>query len=88
MKLLKQLAFLFILCLIGEYISSILPFAFPAGIISMIILLILNFGSIFEVISQIFIWLSVALTIISLATYIMQNKKGIGFIDAFFIINK
>ena len=41
MKLLKQLAFLFILCLVGELISSVLPFAFPAGIISMIILLIL-----------------------------------------------
>ena len=41
MKLLKQLAFLFVLCLIGEIISGILPFAFPSGIISMILLLIL-----------------------------------------------
>lgn len=41
----------------------------------MIILLILNFGGIFEIISRIFIWLSVALTVISLITYIMQNKN-------------
>ena len=47
----------------------------------MIILLILNFGSIFEIISQIFIWLSVALTVISLATYIMQNKKVLSMQD-------
>lgn len=41
----------------------------------MIILLMLNFGGIFTVLIQIFIWLSVALTIISLLTYIMQNRK-------------
>ena len=40
-----------------------------------IILLILDFGGIFTVLTQIFIWLSVALTIISLLTYIMQNRK-------------
>lgn len=41
----------------------------------MIILLILNFGGAFEVLTQIFIWLSVALTVISLLTYILQNKN-------------
>ena len=41
----------------------------------MIILLMLDFGGIFVVLTQIFIWLSVALTIISLLTYIMQNRK-------------
>ena len=41
----------------------------------MIILLILDFGGIFTVLTQIFIWLSGALTIISLLTYIMQNRK-------------
>ena len=41
----------------------------------MIILLMLDFGGIFTVLTQIFIWLSVALTIISLLTYIMQNRK-------------
>ncbi len=41
----------------------------------MIILLIVDFGGIFTVLTQIFIWLSVALTIISLLTYIMQNRK-------------
>ena len=41
----------------------------------MIILLILNFGGIFVVLEQIFIWLSLALTVISLITYIWQNKS-------------
>lgn len=41
----------------------------------MIILLILNLGGVFDVIGQVFVWLSVALTVISLVTYIMQNKK-------------
>lgn len=41
----------------------------------MIILLMLDFGGIFAVLTQVFIWLSVALTIISLLTYIMQNRK-------------
>ena len=44
----------------------------------MIILLILNVGEIYGgfwyILTQIFIWLSVALTIISLVTYIMQNR--------------
>ena len=43
--------------------------------IIMIILLMLYFGGVFGVLTQIFIWLSVALTIISLLTYIMQNRK-------------
>ena len=41
----------------------------------MIILLILHFGGIFVILEQIFIWLSLALTIISLVTYIWQNKS-------------
>ncbi len=41
----------------------------------MIILLMLDFDGVFVVLTQIFIWLSVALTIISLLTYIMQNRK-------------
>ena len=42
----------------------------------MIILLLLNSDLAFmQVLTQIFIWLSVALTVISLATYIWQNKK-------------
>lgn len=40
----------------------------------MIILLILHFDGIFVTLEQIFIWLSLALTIISLITYIWQNK--------------
>ena len=40
----------------------------------MIILLILHFDGIFVILEQIFIWLSLALTIISLITYICQNR--------------
>ena len=41
----------------------------------MIILLILHFDGIFVILEQLFIWLSLALTIISLITYIWQNKS-------------
>lgn len=41
----------------------------------MIILLILNLGGIWSVVEKIFVWLSVALTVISLLTYILQNRK-------------
>lgn len=40
----------------------------------MIILLIIHFDGIFVILEQIFIWLSLALTIISLITYIWQNR--------------
>ena len=40
----------------------------------MIILLILHFDGIFVILEHIFIWLSLALTIISLITYIWQNR--------------
>ena len=40
----------------------------------MIILLILHFDGIFVILEQIFIWRSLALTIISLITYIWQNR--------------
>lgn len=43
----------------------------------MIILLILDFGGIFKTLETIFMWLSLALTVISLITYIVQNKKVI-----------
>jgi len=42
----------------------------------MIILLILHFNlSVFVILEQIFIWLSLALTVISLMTYIWQNRS-------------
>lgn len=43
----------------------------------MIILLILDFGGLFNVLETIFIWLSLVLTVISLLTYIMENRKVI-----------
>ncbi|MBQ0001622.1 MAG: CDP-diacylglycerol--glycerol-3-phosphate 3-phosphatidyltransferase [Clostridiales bacterium] len=47
----------------------------------MIILLIVNFGGFFQILSQIFIWVSLALTVISLITYIMQNKNVLSMQD-------
>lgn len=41
----------------------------------MIILLILDMGGVFDILETAFIWISLALTIISLVTYIMQNRK-------------
>lgn len=38
MNILKQLLIIFALCLCGEFISSLLPFAFPASVISLILL--------------------------------------------------
>lgn len=46
-----------------------------ASQMTMIILLILHFDGIFVTLEQLFIWLSLALTIISLITYIWQNKS-------------
>ena len=41
----------------------------------MIILLIADFGGPFDVLEQVFMWLALALTVISLADYIWKNKK-------------
>ena len=41
----------------------------------MIILLILNFDGIFHTLARVFVWISLALTVISLLTYIMENKN-------------
>ena len=38
MKILKQLLLLLVICLAGEGIAQVLPFAFPASVISMLIL--------------------------------------------------
>lgn len=47
----------------------------------MIILLLIDLGGMFDILEQIFIWLSLALTIISLVTYIWQNKSVISLQD-------
>ncbi|HJB17150.1 MAG TPA: CDP-diacylglycerol--glycerol-3-phosphate 3-phosphatidyltransferase [Candidatus Blautia excrementipullorum] len=41
----------------------------------MIILLLLHLGGVFDILEEIFIWLSLALTVISLVTYIWQNRS-------------
>ena len=41
MDILKQLFLIFFLCLCGEIISSLLPFAFPASVISLLLLFLL-----------------------------------------------
>lgn len=37
MKIMMQLAIIFLLCLIGEALAAVLPFPFPASVISMIL---------------------------------------------------
>lgn len=41
----------------------------------MIILLIANLGGIFTILEQIFMWVALILTVVSLADYIWKNKK-------------
>ncbi len=38
MKILKQLGGLFLLCMIGEVLSALLPFPLPAGVLCMVLL--------------------------------------------------
>ncbi|MBQ2614060.1 MAG: CidA/LrgA family protein [Clostridia bacterium] len=38
MKILKQLGGLFLLCIIGEILSALLPFPLPAGVLCMVLL--------------------------------------------------
>ena len=46
MKTLLQIGIVFLICLIGEIISLILPFPFPGSVIAMILLfLLLLFGA-------------------------------------------
>ena len=42
---------------------------------AMIIVLIADFGGVFDVIGEILIWIALALTLISLFDYIMKNKQ-------------
>lgn len=41
----------------------------------MILLLILDFGGFFQVAARIFVWLSLFLTVVSLVTYLVENKE-------------
>ena len=41
----------------------------------MIILMIMNLGGFFSVLEQIFVWLAVALTVISLVDYLYKNRN-------------
>lgn len=41
----------------------------------MIILLLIDLGGVFDILEQIFIWLSLALTVISLITYIWAEQE-------------
>ena len=42
---------------------------------AMIIVLIADFGGIFDIIAQILIWIALALTVISLIDYVVKNKE-------------
>lgn len=41
MKILIQLALIFGICILGDLISSILPFAFPGSVVSMLLMVLL-----------------------------------------------
>lgn len=41
MKLILQIATVFLICFIGEFISAVLPFPFPSSVIGMILLFLL-----------------------------------------------
>lgn len=41
MNLMLELGRILLICLVGEWIAAVLPFAFPASVISMILLMIL-----------------------------------------------
>lgn len=41
MRYLTQLAIIFSLCLVGDLISSLLPFSFPGSVVSMLLVLVL-----------------------------------------------
>lgn len=41
MNILKQLLIIFLLCLCGEVVSALIPFAFPASVISLLLLFLL-----------------------------------------------
>ena len=47
----------------------------------MIILLLIDLGGVFDILEQIFIWLSLALTVISLITYIWQSRSVLSMQD-------
>ena len=47
----------------------------------MIILLLIDLGGVFDILEEIFIWLSLALTVISLITYIWQNRSVLSMQD-------
>jgi len=46
--ILRQICILFAVCLAGEAISALLPFAFPASVVAMVLLLILLFSGILK----------------------------------------
>src|SRR5699024_4223569 len=48
MSVLAQLAVIFLVCLISEGICALLPIAFPAAVMAMVLLLLLLFGRAFK----------------------------------------
>ena len=41
MNVMLELALILVICLVGEWIAGLLPFAFPASVISMVLLMVL-----------------------------------------------
>ena len=48
MKILRELLIIFSICLVGQFISELLPIPFPASVLSLVILLLLLVSKIFK----------------------------------------
>lgn len=91
MKVLKQLAVILFVCMIAEVISALLPFAFPASVIAIILLFILMMCKVIKE-KQIeetadFMTANMGLVFVPLAVNMLYDLKILkGFIAPFLII--
>lgn len=81
MKIFEQFSIIFFICLVGTYISSILPFTFPGSVVSMILLFILLDKKIIKerAISTVadFLLANMAIFFVPASVAIMQNYSAI-----------
>lgn len=90
MKIINQLAIILFICLLGTYISTLLPFVFPGSIISLIILFILLATNILKeksisIVGD-FLLINMSLFFIPAGVGIMEHFKDISSILAKFAI--
>lgn len=48
MRILRELLIIFSICLVGQFISELLPIPFPASVLSLVILLLLLISKVFK----------------------------------------